>query len=186
LYCFLSQSQSNLRHKALLGDTATGDETYIRVAGKHHNTFFFLDPKTHQITAYHVAAERDVLAPTVALGEAVRTLPASLPLHFITDGNPSYVAGLHFLNAHRPPQQPAFTLSQVLGLQNLDALSEQYRPFKQLIERLNRTYKYHVRSACGFANRNGAVALTTLFVTFYNFLRPHLALKSRPPARFPS
>jgi hypothetical protein len=106
-------------------------------------------------------------------------------LHFVTDGNPAYVAGVHFLNAHRPPQQPAFTLVQVLGLENLDDLSERYRPFKQLIERLNRTYKYHVRSACGFATRNGAVALTTLFVTFYNFLRPHLALKSRPPVLLP-
>ena len=175
----------NLRHKAPLGDTATGDETYIRVAGKHHYTFFFLDPKTHQITSYHVAPERDTLAATVALGEAARTLPEPLALRFITDGNPAYVAGLHFLNAHRQPQQPAFTLVQVLGLENLDDLSERYRPFKQLIERLNRTYKYHVRSACGFATRNGAVAVTTLFVTFYNFLRPHLALQSRPPILLP-
>ena len=175
----------NLRHKAPLGDTATGDETYIRVAGKHHYSFFFLDPQTHQITSYHVAAERDVLAATVALSEAARTLPEPQPLRFITDGNPSYGAGVHFLNAHRQPSQPPFTLEQVLGLQNLDELSEKLRPFKQLIERLNRTYKYHVRSACGFATRQGAVAVTTLFVTFYNFLRPHLALKFRPPIQLP-
>jgi hypothetical protein len=86
---------------------------------------------------------------------------------------------VHSLNAQRSPQQPAFTLHQVLGLDNLDAVSQHYRPFKQLIERLNCTYKYHVRSACGFATRNGAVALTTLFVTFYNFLRPHMALHYR-------
>src|SRR5881397_3778284 len=58
-------------------------------------------------------------------------------------------------------------------------------PFKQLIERLNRTYKYHVRSACGFATRNGAVAVTVLFVTFYNFLRSHMALNYRPPVDLP-
>lgn len=175
----------NLHHKARLGDTATGDETYIRVAGKHHFSFFFLDPKTHQITSYHVAPERDTLAATVALGEAARTLPEGQPLRFITDGNPAYQAGLHFLNAQRPPQQPPFSLLQVLGLENLDAVSAQYRPFKQLIERLNRTYKYHVRSACGFATRNGAVTLTTLFVTFYNFLRPHMALHYRVPVPLP-
>lgn len=171
----------NLTHKAPLGETATGDETYIRLAGKHHYTFLFLDPKTHQITSYHVAPERDVLAASASMGEAARTLPDHQALHFITDGNPSYQAALHFLNSHREKDRPAHTLDRVLGLQNLDDISEKYRPFKQLIERLNRTYKYHVRSACGFATRNGAVAVTVLFVTFYNFLRPHMALKYRVP-----
>jgi putative transposase len=175
----------NLRHKAPLSDTATGDETYIRVAGKHQYTFFFLDPQGRQVTSYHVAAERDALAATVALGEAARTLPQGRSLRFITDGNPSYQAGVHFLNAHRPISQPPFTLLQVIGLENRDAVSTEFRPFKQLIERLNRTYKYHARSACGFATRNGAVALTTLFVTHYNFLRPHLALGCQVPTPLP-
>lgn len=175
----------NLRHKAPLSDTATGDETYIRVAGKHQYTFFFLDPQGHHITSYHVASERDTLAATVALSEAARTLPEDRSLRFITDGNPSYQAGVHFLNAHRPASQPPFTLRQVIGLENLDAVSTEFRPFKQLIERLNRTYKYHVRPACGFASQNGAVALTTLFVTHYNFLRPHLALGYRVPVTVP-
>src|SRR5208337_3938020 len=34
------------------------DETYIRVAGKHQYTFFFLDPHGHQITAGGGAASR--------------------------------------------------------------------------------------------------------------------------------
>jgi len=175
----------NLRHKGPLSDTATGDETYIRVAGKHQFTFFFLDPQQHQITSYHVAAERDALAATVALGEAARTLPEDRALRFITDGNPAYQAGVHFLNPHRSPAQPGHSLRQVIGLENRDEVSTEFRPFKQLIERLNRTYKYHVRPACGFATRNGAVALTTLFVTHYNFLRPHLALGSRVPVSLP-
>jgi transposase-like protein len=175
----------NLRHKGPLSNTATGDETYIRVAGRHQYTFFFLDPHGHQITSYHVGPERDALAATVALGEAARTLPKDQALRFITDGNPAYQAGVHFLNAHRPAGQPAFTLQQVIGLENLDAVSTELRPFKQLIERLNRTYKHHVRPACGFATRNGAVALTTLFVTHYNFLRPHLALGYRVPVPLP-
>jgi transposase-like protein len=175
----------NLRHKAPLSPTATGDETYIRVAGKHQYTFFFLDPQQHQITSYHVAAERDALAATVALGEAARTLSEDRSLRFITDGNPAYQAGVHFLNAHRSPSQPAHTLRQVIGLENRDAISTEFRPFKQLIERLNRTYKYHVRPACGFATQNGAVALTTLFVTHYNFLRPHMALGYQVPVPLP-
>jgi transposase-like protein len=174
----------NLRHKAPLSDTATGDETYIRVAGKHQYTFLFLDPQNHQITSYHVATERDALAAIVALAEAARTLPEDRSLRVITDGNPSYQAGVHFLNARRPAQPP-FTLRQVIGLENRDEVSKEFRPFKQLIERLNRTYKHHVRPACGFETQNGAVALTTLFVTHYNFLRPHATLKYRVPVPLP-
>ena len=66
-------------------------------------------------------------------------------------------------------------------MQNLDSESEEFRPFKELIERLNRTYKFHTRAACGFNSKNGAVALTTLFVTHYNFLRGHISLNYSVP-----
>jgi hypothetical protein len=62
-----------------------------------------------------------------------------------------------------------------------DEVSKQYRPFKQLIERFNRTYEHHVRPANGFNCFSGAMALTTLFVTYYNYLRPHSALKYKVP-----
>ena len=42
-----------------------------------------------------------------------------------------------------------------------------------------------MRPACGFATQNGAVALTTLFVTHYNFLRPHMALGYQVPVPLP-
>ncbi len=132
-----------------------------------------------------MAPERDTLAAPVALGEAARTLPEDHALRFITDGNPSSQAGLHFLNAHPSAPQPPLTLLPVLGLENLDSISEPYRPFQQLSERLNRTYKYPVRSACGFATRHGAVTLTTLFVTPYHFLRPPMTLQYRVPIALP-
>ena len=177
----------NLRHQGPLSDTATGDETYLRIDGKHHYTFFFLDPQGHHITSYHVASQRDTLAATVALGEAARTLPEDRALRFITDGNPAYQAGLHFLNAHRSAAQPPHTLRQVIGLENCRLRSERISPLRgrDSSNTSTRTYKYHVRPACGFATRNGAVALTTLFVTHYNFLRPHLALGYRVPIPLP-
>ena len=58
---------------------------------------------------------------------------------------------------------------------------EEYRQFKQLIERLNRTYKFHTRPRNGFKDLDGATALTTLFVAYYNHLRPHSALKGAVP-----
>ena len=63
----------------------------------------------------------------------------------------------------------------------LDSESTEFRPFKQLIERLNRTYKFHTQAANGFASKAGAIALTTLFVTYYNFFRPHASLDYEAP-----
>ena len=71
----------------------------------------------------------------------------------------------------------------VIGLKNLDEESTQYRRFKQLIERLNRTYKYHTRPRAGFKSFDGAVALTTLFVAYYNFMRPHSSCNEKAPVQ---
>ena len=38
-----------------------------------------------------------------------------------------------------------------------------------------------MRAAAGFSSKNSAVSLTTLFVTFYNFLRPHMSLDYKVP-----
>jgi len=112
------------------------------------------------------------------MNEAIRTSKPDQKITFVTDGNPSYPAGIHFLNQSRDPK---LSHKKVIGLQNLDSESEEFRPFKQLIERLIRTYKFHTRAACGFNIKNGAVALTTLFVTHYNFLRPHSSLNYSVP-----
>ena len=42
-----------------------------------------------------------------------------------------------------------------------------------------------MRPAAGFKRNNGAVVLTTLFVTHYNFLRPHMSLNYKPPVELP-
>jgi transposase-like protein len=172
----------NLKHKGLIDETLAGDETYIKVLGKFQYVFFFISALSLKITAYHVADNRGTLPAVIAMTEAIRTATDSQELTLVTDGNPSYPAGIHFLNAQ---DSPAIQHKKVIGLQNLDTESEEFRPFKQLIERLNRTYKYHVRPATGFNSTNGAIALTTLFVTHYNFLRPHMSLDYRPPVIMP-
>ena len=86
-------------------------------------------------------------------------------------------------NAATPKNQPGIEKRTVIGLENLDPESAEYRRFKQLVERLNRTYKYHTRPRAGFKTFKGAVALTTLFVAYYNFMRHHSALGSRPPVQ---
>jgi transposase-like protein len=174
----------NLQHKGPIDSISAGDETYIRVLGKHQYVFFFISSKNLKITAYHVADNRGTQPAVIAMNEAIRTAAPGQQNILVTDGNPSYPAGIHFLNAQNG-NPPAIQHRKVIGLQNLDAESTEWRAFKQLIERLNRTYKYHVRPAAGFNSNNGAVVLTTLFVTHYNFLRPHMSLLYKPPVHLP-
>ncbi len=115
--------------------------------------------------------------------EAISTKHDHQDIVFVADGNPSYQAALHFINLLKP--EAKLKLRKVIGLQNLDEESQTYRQYKQMIERLNRTYKHHVRASAGFATFNGAVAKTVLFVTHYNFLREHYALKGNPPIDLP-
>lgn len=48
-----------------------------------------------------------------------------------------------------------------------------FRPYKQMIERLNRTYKASYRKTNGFDTLHGANYDLALWVAYYNFLRPH-------------
>ena len=127
-----------------------------------------------------MADTRETLPAIIAMNEAIRTADPKQVIILVTDGNPSYAAGLHYLNEKRG-NDASVAHRKVIGLQNLDSESETYRPYKQLIERLNRTFKHHMRPSHGFNSVNGAVALVTLFVTHYNFLRPHTSLKWQVP-----
>lgn len=175
----------NLSNKGEVDDTQAGDEAYIKVSGENNYTFFFISSKSRKITSYHLDETRDTLPATIAMKEALRTADPHQQITFVTDGNPSYPAGIHFINAQLS-NTADIQHRKVIGLQNLDKESEEFRPFKQLIERLMRTYKHHVRPSHGFNSINGATALTTLFVTHYNFLRPHSSLKHNTPVHLPA
>lgn len=174
----------NLQHKDSIDDILGGDETYIKVRGKHWYVFFFISPEKKSIAAYHLADNRGTIPAVAAINEAIKTADPEQKVTLVTDGNPSYVAALLYLNKGKDEEDKTKHI-QVVGLQNLDEDSTEYRVFKQISERLNRTYKYHVRPAVGFNSPNGAMALTALFVTHYNFLRPHSALNYQIPIQIP-
>jgi len=176
--------QVNLNSKGPVETFSVGDETYITIKGKNWYVFFFVSPENKAISAYHLADNRGIIPAITAIKEAIRKAHPNQEISIITDGNPSYVAATLYLNQNKLPKNKINHV-RVIGLKNLDLDSEQFRPFKQIIERFNRTYKYHVRPAAGFNSFNGAMALTTLFVSHYNFLRPHSALKFNTPIKIP-
>ena len=150
---------------------SAGDETYIRIIGEWAYVWLFLSSKNLVRSAYHLAHSRETLPAIITMTEAIRTAPPQQRITFISDGNPSYPAGIHFMNEQRPEDLPRLHHHAVISLQNLDKESETYRAFKQLIEHLNRTFKFHVSPASGFKSDNGALSLIVLFATHYNFLK---------------
>jgi putative transposase len=174
----------NLSRKGSIDEISAGDEAYIKIMGKHHYVFFFISSKSLKITSYHLATTRETLPAIIAMKEAIRTADPNQTLILVTDGNPSYPAGIHFLNAQRT-ENPSLQHRKVIGLQNLDTESQEFRPYKQLVERLNRTFKHHVKPSHGFNCANGALGLITLFVTHYNFLRSHMSLNYQTPVVLP-
>ena len=162
--------------------TCSADETYIIVDGNWTYTWFIIDSKTRAICGYNLSQHRG-MQPALALLYNCFGKPGEMETHpdLVTDGNPSYDAAVMAYNDLIKNDDSKLTKRTVVGLKNLDEESREYRSFKQLVERLNRTYKYHTRPRAGFKTFDGAVALTTLFIAFYNFMRPHSSLKNSTP-----
>lgn len=159
-----------------------GDETYIKVRGKWHYVYFIVDAVKKTILSYPVSATRDTLAAIRALDDALskfKEIPQDLNLVF--DGNPTYLLAQHFFAQHGIH----FDMQQVIGLKNQDPVSTEYRPLKQIIERSNRTFKHNYRPTNGFGSDDGSVSFVTLWVAYFNFLRPHSSLEKRVPALIP-
>ena len=158
-----------------------GDETYIIVENRMQYTWFNIDALTKAICGFNLSGTRGT-APCLALQYNTYGAPEEDPgkqFQYVADGLPSYDSATMAYN--KDLEKDKIIRHKVVGLENLDAESKDYRCFKQIVERLNRTYKFHTRPRAGFKTFDGAVSLTVLFVAFYNFMRPHSTLKGKVP-----
>ena len=155
------------------GDVFTADETYIKIRGVKTYIWLIMNAATRSIIGYQVSDNRGVGPCILAMRMAFQGL-TKLPenFKFIADGYSAYpLAAMEFVKKFG--KDFSFKITQVIGLTNDDAVSTEHRPFKQMIERLNRTYKASYRHTNGFDNIDGANYDLALWVAYYNFLRPH-------------
>lgn len=155
-------------------NTMTADETYIKVRGVKGYVWFIMDAVKRSILGYQVSDNRSVGPCILAMRMALRNFKEKLPqgFKFIADGYSAYpLAAQQFFIKYG--KRFKFDITQVIGLTNDDAVSKEFRPYKQLIERLNRTFKASYRVKCGYDNFDGANYNLALWVAYYNFLRPH-------------
>ena len=163
----------------------TADETYIKIRGVKGYIWFIMDAAKRAIIGYQISDNRGVGPCILAMRMAFRHLK-KLPkdFRFIADGYSAYpLAAQQFYRESEG--RINFDITQVIGLTNDDAVSKEYRPLKQMIERLNRTYKQSYRPTNGFDNIDGANYDLALWVAYYNFLRPHKEFKYKPPVQVP-
>jgi len=157
-----------------------GDETYIKVRGVKGYVWLIMDAVYRSIIGYQVSDNRGVGPCILAMRMALRNVKEiTKNFKFIADGYSAYpLAAQQFALQEKNPLK--FDITQVIGLTNDDAVSKEFRPFKQLIERLNRTFKESYRLTCGYDTFDGANYSVALWVAYYNFLRPHSANSFRP------
>ncbi|WP_204260234.1 integrase core domain-containing protein [Caloranaerobacter azorensis] len=139
---------------------------------------FILDPVKKILISSLVSKKRDTLAACTAIKQVIdcfKEIPEDLT--FIFDGNPIYLLAKMFFAKNNIQ----FDLKTVIGLTNDDPISAEFRPYKQFIERLNRTFKDNYRHTNGFGSFDGAISYVTLFTAWFNFLRPHSALNGKVP-----
>lgn len=161
-----------------LGNVIVGDETYVKVKGKNHYVFFWSDPTRKIITSYRIHATRNTENACQSIHDFLmkyRTIPEDLLA--ITDSNPIYNAAQLFFHLNGID----FNLKQVIGVRNKDEISREYRPAKQIEERLNRTYKQNYYGTNGYQTLEKANEYMILYVAFFNFLRQHSSLNYKTP-----
>ena len=168
----------NLKNIPKVPGEQAGDETYIKVKGKHHYIWFAIAKFRSIITAYKVSDSRGELHAIETIymaSEKHLKNQNNDPLLFVSDGNPSYQAAVTFLKT----EGMKVDLKQVIGLKNKDEVSALYRYLKNLVERVNRTYKHYAVNC--FQKIEGASSHLALAVTNYNFIRPHGSLNYQTP-----
>lgn len=155
------------------GNVFTADETYIKIRGVKGYIWFIMDAVKRSIIGYQISDNRGVGPCILAMRMAFKHLK-EIPkkFKFIADGYSAYpLAAQQFFILSNGKM--CFDVTQVIGLTNDDEVSTEFRPYKQMIERLNRTYKQSYRPTNGFNNIDGANYDLALWVAYYNFLRPH-------------
>lgn len=167
-----------------LSGILAADETYIRTLAKWNYLTLAFDPKKQIISALNVSEKRNLIGLAKAINHAVSKYPLDCltenadfnPL-VVTDGNPVYQLITQFLR-----QANVFINHKVvIGLENNDDQSTDFRNLKQIIERLNKNFKKYINKSEHFGACNGVLSTAVVFTAHYNFIRKNNQLNEKIP-----
>ena len=141
------------------------DETVVKIAGVKHYIWFIIDSETRFIIGFHLSPHRDSPQAVSLLSEAAK------------HGKPHSIVSDRYA-AYKVPVKSVFADTEHIRVQSFqDDISN------NLIECFHKQFKAWYKTKQGFHSFDYANNLISLFVFFFNFVRPHSALNGFTPAQ---
>lgn len=140
------------------------DETVVKIQGRKYYLWLILDSETRFVLGFHLDCHRDSPQAFTIL-EAVK--PMGTPQAIVSDRYFAY-------------QMPVKTLH---GVKHIRVESFHDDITNNLIECFNKQFKAWYKTKQGFSSFASANNLISMFLFFYNFVRPHSALNGLTPAQ---
>lgn len=141
------------------------DETVVKIAGVKHYIWFIIDSETRFVIGFHLSPHRNSPQAVSLFSEAVKL------------GKPSAIVSDCY-SAYKVPVKSIFDGAKHIRVQSFkDDISN------NLIECFNKQFKAWYKTKQGFSSFESANNLISLFVFFFNFVRPHSALNGLTPAQ---
>jgi transposase-like protein len=144
------------------------DETWLKVGGRNEYMWNMLDAKTRFLIATQVTKRRSGEEAERIVRQSVRRA-GKKPNRWITDGLSSYRQAENGLGGNAKT-------AHISG----NRLTE--NPNNNLIERFHGTVKERTKVMRGFRNNKTAALFAKGYRIYYNFVRPHKALRGMTPA----
>ena len=141
------------------------DETVIKINGTKHYLWFVIDSETRFIIAYHLSPSRDSPHAFTAINAASEL------------GNPNSIVTDRY-SAYNVPVK-----SILCGTMHIKVECFKDDISNNLIECFHKQFKAWYKTKQGFSSFNAANNLISMFVFFFNFVRPHSALTGLTPAQ---
>jgi len=143
------------------------DETVIKISGHKYYIWFIIDSETRFIIGFHLSPFRNSQQAFSLFKEAKAGTKAE-PKSIVSDRYAAY----------KIPVKSIFNNSVHIRVESFkDEISN------NLIECFNKQFKAWYKTKQGFSSFKTANNLISIFVFFFNFVRPHSALNNYTPAQ---
>ncbi len=141
------------------------DETVVKINGVKHYIWFIIDAETRFILGYHLSPHRDS-PQAFSLMNSVKSL--GKPVSIVSDR----------YSAYKVPVKSIFDDTRHIRVESFkDDISN------NIIESFHHQFKAWYRTKQGFNSFDSANNLISMFVFFFNFVRPHSSLNGLTPAQ---
>ena len=141
------------------------DETVVKIAGSKHYLWFVVDSETRFIIGFHLTPYRNSPQAFALLNEAA------------AHGKPNAIVSDRYA-AYKVPVKSIFEDVKHIRVESFkDDVSN------NLIECFHKQFKAWYKTKQGFSSFKTANNLISMFIFFFNFVRPHSALDGLTPAQ---